>query len=113
MVAVSIGGKGEMGRQVQGFGLFPHANAVTDLLMDANAEILKVGYREGYGPVLWAIVDKDATVMERKFLTIFTGKNCDEYEISIHNYIGTYTNMVGKICHVFEVTPSKPGASEK
>ena len=66
--------------------------------MPKDAKILKLELQNGI-PVFWAIVDINEESILRKFVTIGTGWEMDDKNLS---YIGTYPNDYF-IWHIFEV----------
>ncbi len=65
-----------------------------------NAEIISL-QSQYYTPCIWALVNKDAELEKRRFVTIGTGQAVDNTGMK---YIGTYQLNKGTfIGHVFEL----------
>ena len=81
------------------YQLYTHGTEV--VLLPEGAEILCV-QNQLETPCIWAIVDPEAPIEERRFITLGTGHPVPE-GINL-KYIGTYQLMGGAfVYHVFEV----------
>lgn len=58
--------------------------------MPQGADIITVQNQNGLGPCIWAIVDTDVDVVERKFCVLGTGWDLSDLALECSRYIGTW-----------------------
>jgi hypothetical protein len=63
---------------------------VTEIQMPAGAEVLSFGVQPPVVPVVWALVDPDAPLEDRRFCVVFTGDGPPDGAI----FVGTYTTRL-------------------
>lgn len=76
---------------------FPLEYGSHQVLMPFGAEVLALGFQ--HQPVVWALVDPDATRVTRGFHVVATG---EPMASAPGRHVGTVTDVHGFVTHVFE-----------